>query len=98
MPMSILRSFTEADTAIEDIPLVELNPLPDVWVDGIVSPVEIVGKGMCYRTRFYTLAMMDGVWVRVVVWRQVRAIAAYQRNQLGDMLASAVRERPARVH
>lgn len=98
MTTSLLRRLAEADVALEEMPLVELNPLPDVWVDGIVEPVEIVGRGHCFRTRFYTLAMMDGQWVRIVVWRQVRAIAAYQRNQLGDMIASAVRERPAMVH
>ena len=98
MPMSIVRRLTEADLALEDIPLVEVNPVVDVWVDGIVSPVEIVGKGFCFRTRFYALTMMDGQWVRVIVWRQVRANAAYQRGQIGDMIAAASRLTPVLVH
>lgn len=76
------------DVPVNELPLIELSPAPEVWVDGI-APIEIIGHGQCFRTPFYALTKLDGRWVRVVVWKQIRAIAAYQRNQLGDMIAAA---------
>jgi len=76
-----------ADIPVLELPILELNPILDTWADGIIDPVELVGNGTNFRTTFFARMKLDGRWYRVPVVRVVRAVTAYRRNQLGDMLA-----------
>lgn len=85
---ALLHVRAPVSPAEQDFPVVETMPVVDTWIDGILEPIELVGRH-CFRTTMFARVKLDGLWVRDVRLRIVREIDCYRRNQLGDMLTTA---------